>query len=396
MHDYGGGDVSIIGDPILIGTYNDVSLSVSNQATVSGTKLILETGSGGIDTSDATLTSGAQMLSGVTAYSQGSKHTGTIVTRTASDLTVSGGTVTVPAGHYASQATKAVASGSATINSTISVTPSISVSSSGLITASVNGSVGASPVVTEGYVSAATTGIINYNGSNTSQLTTQAAQTITPTTQDQTIASGRYLTGTQTIEGIVCTNLSAANIVSGVTVKIGTASDDDSVASVTGTASGGASNFVSGTFTTSSTTGAAYSVTIPYTGSGYPIAAIIVINGGAYNSSISGWYNAVQRYAVGQWTYSKSTMTSTPSYSTSGSANYGVTTWIYKNSTSSSTNYSRSSAMNTNVLSSSSATGAGATCCRFTSKTNLSYYVASSSYGLLAGTTYAYYIVYSS
>ena len=54
-----------------------------------------------------------------------------------------------------------------------------------------------------------------------------------------------------TVEGVVCTNLTAANIVSGVTVKIGTASDDDSVTSVTGTASGGGSDLISilaGTF----------------------------------------------------------------------------------------------------------------------------------------------------
>lgn len=76
----------------------------------------------------------------------------------------------------------------------------------------------------------------SYVGSNVPR---QVAQTITPTTTDQTIASGKYLTGTQTIEGIVCTNLTAANIANGVTVKIGTATDDDSVASVTGTLQGG-------------------------------------------------------------------------------------------------------------------------------------------------------------
>lgn len=103
--------------------------------------------SSGTDTSDATLNNGNQMLSGVTAYSQGTKYTGTIQS--------------------------------------------------------------------------------------------QAAQTITPTTTNQTIASGKYLTGVQTIEGIVCTNLTAENIADGVTVKIGTATDDDSVTSVTGTHQGG-------------------------------------------------------------------------------------------------------------------------------------------------------------
>ena len=44
----------------------------------------------------------------------------------------------------------------------------------------------------------------------------QSAQTITPTTTDQTIASGKYLTGTQTIKGDA--NLVAENIADGVTI----------------------------------------------------------------------------------------------------------------------------------------------------------------------------------
>lgn len=76
------------------------------------------------------------------------------------------------------------------------------------------------------------------NGSKiTGNIASKAAATITPTSADQTISSGQYLSGVQTIEGIVCTNLSSANIANGVTVKIGTASDDDSVASVTGSLS---------------------------------------------------------------------------------------------------------------------------------------------------------------
>lgn len=50
----------------------------------------------------------------------------------------------------------------------------------------------------------------------TEQLTAQGAQTITPTTSDQTIAAGKYLTGAQTIEGDA--NLVAGNIKDGVTI----------------------------------------------------------------------------------------------------------------------------------------------------------------------------------
>lgn len=90
-------------------------------------------------------------------------------------------------------------------------TPNISVNSSGLITASATQSAG--------YVAAGTK-------TNTKQLTTQAAQTITPGTSNKTIASGRYLTGTQTIKGD--SNLVAGNIKNGV-----------SIFGVTGTHSGG-------------------------------------------------------------------------------------------------------------------------------------------------------------
>lgn len=152
---------------------------------------------------------------------------------------------------------------------------------------------------------------------------------------------------------------------------------------------------IQGTFTTSSSTGSVQTVNIPYTGSGYPLMIVVVVEGGAYVSGTT-WYNSTQRYAVGQWTSTKAVFSSSPTYATSGTQNQGVTTAIYKNSTSSSTSYTRTSAMNTNVYSSSNASNAAATCVRMKSSTSMSVYVASTSYGLLASTTYRYFIVYSS
>ena len=100
------------------------------------------------------------------------------------------------------------------------------------------------PTVSAGYVASGTAGTITVSGSGTNQLTTQAAQTIHPSTTDQTIASGKYLTGAQTIKAVTTTNLTAANIVQGVTVKIGDSTDDDCVASVTGTAETGGDDFI--------------------------------------------------------------------------------------------------------------------------------------------------------
>lgn len=193
-----------------------------------------------IDTTDKTVTAGG-MLSGVTALkNDGTSITGNIASKTSSDLTASGATVTAPAGYYSSAASKAVSNGSATTPATsITANPSISVSSGGLITASVSATQSVTPTVSAGYVSSGTAGTVSVSGSNTSQLTAQAAQTIHPSTSDQTIASGKYLTGTQTILGVLLTNLSAGNIKKDVVVKVGDSTDDDCVTSVTGTYEGG-------------------------------------------------------------------------------------------------------------------------------------------------------------
>jgi len=61
-------------------------------------------------------------------------------------------------------------------------------------------------------------GVTSYaNGTKyTGSITSKSATTYTPTTSDQTIASGQYLSGTQTIKGDA--NLTASNIANGVTI----------------------------------------------------------------------------------------------------------------------------------------------------------------------------------
>lgn len=161
------------------------------------------------DTSDATLENASQMLNGITAYADGTKYTGNIATKTSSDLTVSGATVTVPSGYYSSQATKSVSNGSATAPATISGT-SASVST-GTNTLTLSKTISVTPTVSAGYISSGTAG--NSDVSLTASVTTKGATTITPGTSDQTIASGTYLTGAQTISGD--SDLVAANIVYG-------------------------------------------------------------------------------------------------------------------------------------------------------------------------------------
>ena len=164
------------------------------------------------DTSDATLNSGAKMPSGVTAYANGTKYTGSAAENDASDLTASGDTVTVPAGYYASNATKAVAGGTATPPSSISGTSATV--STGTNTLTLTKSISVTPVVSAGYISSGTAG--SSSVSLTASVTTKGATTYTPGTSDQTISSGTYLTGTQTISGDA--DLVASNIKSGVTI----------------------------------------------------------------------------------------------------------------------------------------------------------------------------------
>lgn len=164
------------------------------------------------DTTDATLASGGEMLSGKTAYANGTKYTGTIATKTGTDLSASGDTVTVPAGYYASSATKAVAGGTATPQASISATSATL--STGTNTITLSKSVSNTPVVSAGYIASGTAG--SSSVSLTASVTTKAAATYTPSTSAQTIAAGTYLTGAQTIAGDA--DLVAGNIKQGVTI----------------------------------------------------------------------------------------------------------------------------------------------------------------------------------
>lgn len=130
---------------------------------------------GGTNTNDASLQSGAQMLEGVTAYAKGRKITGTIPTKTESNLTATENIVNVPAGYYASACTKEVATAELP-------EPEATVDETGLVSIVSN-------LTSSGFLSAG-------QKANTLQLPVQTTKTITPNSTEQVaVAAYKYTTG---------------------------------------------------------------------------------------------------------------------------------------------------------------------------------------------------------
>ena len=160
---------------------------------------------------------------------------------------------------------------------------------------------------------------------------------------------------------------------------------------------------VQGTFTTGSTGGSTGSVSINYSGTGYPIACLVYVNGGAQNTTSGGnttWVNSTSRYDVGIYAMIKAETNTTPTYATDSSisANWSTPVIVYKNSTSDSTSYTRTSNMKAVTYNSSNASTTY-NCVRFKGNAKtLSYYVgnrASNAIGLARSTEFAYIIIYS-
>lgn len=153
---------------------------------------------GGINNGAGNTATASDILSGKTATVDGVTITGNIPSRTSSNLTVSGATVTVPAGHYAAAASKSVATAT-------QATPTITVGTDGLITASAT--------QTAGYVAAGTK-------SATKQLTVQS-KPATPTFEQQVITPDAGYTFLTSVTVAPIPVIRADNDAGGVTVTIG-------------------------------------------------------------------------------------------------------------------------------------------------------------------------------
>ena len=148
-------DTTAAAADVASGKYFYTAAGVRTEGTASGSSAItvIETpdSSGGtvkniiaVDISSDTVDA-AHLVSGYTAHDRyGNAVSGSIASKSSSDLTVSGDTVTAPAGYYASAASKSVASGTAgtptatkgtVSNHSVSVTPSVT-NTTGYITGS--------------------------------------------------------------------------------------------------------------------------------------------------------------------------------------------------------------------------------------------------------------------
>lgn len=211
-------------------TYVDISETAASPVLVSGKGLYINKGYVDNlfislakltpDSASAASAIKAGMLNSISAYdNDGNLITGDIATKTSADLSASGKTVTVPAGYYATQVTKDVASGS--VNSyTIDETAQADI------------------VVSAGTKSG------NYYPISVSSLTGTVNRT------------AGFISGTST------TGVKDSN--GGVVGKIAASSTSGSDKSVTASASASAydssSNLVSGTYTNTATTGYTYHI----------------------------------------------------------------------------------------------------------------------------------------
>ena len=165
-----------------------------------------------------------------------------------------------------------------------------------------------------------------------------------------------------------------------------------------GTATGGASNYVTGTFK-GTTTGAAMDVNIPYTGNGYPIVVMIYVSGGIRDADGT-FENLIQRYATAELLATKADISEAPEYRNTANyaADFAAVISMYKNSSTDASSYtSGRSASQTLYRNSTRASSSSALeIVKFLPNNIMSVYIASTSYGFAANYDYTYHIIYSS
>ena len=287
------------------------------------------------------------LLDDITAHgADGNAITGEYVAptpRTSSDVTVSGATVTIPAGAYSTQVQKSVASGTegtptatkgAVSSHSISVTPSVTNSA--------------------GYIS---------GGTHTGTAVTVSASELVSGSETKT-SNGTYNV----------TNLA------------------ELVVNVSG--GGGASNIVMGDFTAGEES-SVQTITTTYTGNGYIIALLIWGDGGVRGNA--GLYNVTHQNATVIFSAIKFYASQIPNYS-QNNTNYNGATVLTSYKSTSGTTYSHTGSSSPVIYTTADPVGSSTTgVITITSDKVFKVYVSpsGSGYGFLSGVKYNYVAVFS-
>ena len=158
---------------------------------------------------------------------------------------------------------------------------------------------------------------------------------------------------------------------------------------------GGASpsKIISGTFK-GVTENAAMDISIPYTGNGYPVSCRVYPIEGGWKSGAD-ITDLVQKQAIIMFAMVKGDFSSEPTYSGNTEPNHTNYMSMYKNSDEDASVTSGSIGKQTQTFSTSAAIASTSACVRFSSKTQMSVFIAGTSYGFPAGIEFAYQITYS-
>lgn len=151
---------------------------------------------------------------------------------------------------------------------------------------------------------------------------------------------------------------------------------------------------VAGTFTAdASEKGTGKTISIPYTGRGYPIAGFIYPSGGLKTGSDLA--ELAQKNVMIMVAFSKTDFSSTPDYAADEEKNYMEIVAYFKYSDSDPSSSSTGRGHLKRNYWDTNAGAAYADIIRFRSNTSLSVYIANTSYGFKDGIEYTYQIVYS-
>lgn len=152
---------------------------------------------------------------------------------------------------------------------------------------------------------------------------------------------------------------------------------------------------VTGTFT-ATTASEIKTISIPYTGTGYPISINIYPTGGAYKNGTTA-YTSTQKKAMLIYSFTKSNDTA-PDFGNDAEKNQGVVFAWYKNSDSDGTNLTTSVGKTTRTFTTQNPVGSySINAVKFSDATTMKVYIAGTDeYGFLPNIEYTYQIVYSS